>query len=54
MRDRELLERILIRQDAILDMLSSFMQVYARQNNLPIENVKEECEYINDIEGFDE
>jgi len=46
-------EGILKRQDAIIDMLSTFMKVYAKDNNHAIENVEEECEYVNDIEGFD-
>ena len=46
-------ELIIQRQNAIIDMLSSFMQVYAKDNNHAIENVREEREYINDIEGFD-
>lgn len=46
-------EQIIQRQNAIIDMLSSFMTVYAKDNNHAIENVREECEYINDIEGND-
>ena len=44
-------ELIIQRQNAIMDMLSSFMHVYAKDNNHAIENVREECEYINDVEG---
>lgn len=47
MENRELLEHILMRQNAIMDMLSNFMKVYAEQNNLAIEEVEEECEYID-------
>lgn len=46
-------EQIIQRQNAIIDMLSSFMTVYAKDNNHAIENVQEECEYINDIERND-
>ena len=46
-------EQIIQRQNAILDMLSTFMQVYAKDNNHAIEEVREECEYINDFEGLD-
>ena len=46
-------EQIIKSQDAIMDMLSSFMQVYAKDNNHAIEEVREECEYINDVEGYD-
>lgn len=46
-------EQIIQRQNAIIDMLSSFMTVYAKDNNHAIENVREECEYINDIERND-
>jgi hypothetical protein len=45
-------ESLIKRQDAIIDMLSTFMKVYAKDNNHAIEDVEEECEYINDIEGF--
>lgn len=37
-----------MKQNAIMDMLSNFMNVYANQNGLAIENVEEECEYINE------
>lgn len=37
-----------MKQNAIMDMLSNFMSVYANQNGLAIENVEEECEYINE------
>lgn len=53
MNDKELLKHILVRQDAIIDMLSSFMKVYAKQNDLAIEDIEEECEYINVNERFD-
>lgn len=46
-------EQIIQRQNAIIDMLSTFMQVYAKDNNHAIEEVREECEYINDFEGYD-
>lgn len=46
-------EQIIQRQNAIIDMLSTFMQVYAKDNNHAIEEVREECEYINDFEGND-
>ena len=52
-RYMRIFEQIIKRQDAIMDMLSSFMQVYAKDNNHAIEEVREECEYINDIEGYD-
>ena len=48
-----LFEQVLKRQDAIMDMLSSFMKVYAKDNNHAIENVEQECEYVNDIKDFD-
>ena len=46
-------EQIIQRQNAIIDMLSTFIQVYAKDNNHAIEEVREECEYINDFEGID-
>lgn len=46
-------EQIITRQNAIIDMLSSFMRVYAKDNNHALENVREECEYIDAIEGDD-
>ena len=46
-------EQIIKRQNAIMDMLSSFMHVYAKDHNHAIEDVREECEYINDIEELD-
>ena len=46
-------EQIIQRQNAIIDMLSTFMQIYAKDNNHAIEEVREECEYINDFEGND-
>ena len=46
-------ELIIQRQNAIMDMLSSFMRIYAKDNNHAIEEVREECEYINDVEGYD-
>lgn len=51
-RYMRMFELIIQRQNAIMDMLSSFMQVYAKDNNHAIEDVREECEYINDVEGF--
>lgn len=55
MEDRymRMFEQIIKRQNAIIDMLSSFMKVYAKDNNHATEEVREECEYINDIEGYD-
>lgn len=52
-RYMRMFELIIQRQNAIMDMLSSFMQVYAKDNNHAIEDVREECGYINDVEGFD-
>ena len=55
MKDEDLiriLDGIIKRQDAIVDMLSSFMRVYAKDNNHALEDVEERCEYI-DIEGLD-
>lgn len=46
-------EHIIIRQNAMLDMLDGLSRAFAKQNNLAIEQVQEECEYINAIEGFD-
>ena len=40
-------EQIIRRQNAILDMLSSFISIYAKDNNHAIENVEEGCEYID-------
>ena len=48
-----LFEQVLKRQDALMDMLSSFIKVYAKDNNHAIENVEQECEYVNDIKDFD-
>ena len=50
-RYMRMFELIIQRQNAIMDMLSSFMHVYAKDNKHAIENVREECEYINDVEG---
>ena len=44
----QLLRQIIIRQNAMLDMMSSFVTAYAKVNELPVENVKEEIE--NDVE----
>ena len=52
-RYMRLFEQVLKRQEAIMDMLSSFMKVYAKDNNHAIENVEQECEYVNDIKDFD-
>ena len=46
-RYMRIFEQIIKRQDAIMDMLSSFMQVYAKDNNHATEQVVEECEYID-------
>ena len=43
----QLLRQIIIRQNAMLDMMSSFVNTYAKVNELPIENVEEGCEYID-------
>lgn len=43
----QLLRQIIIRQNAMLDMMSSFVNAYAKVNELPIENVEEGCEYID-------
>ncbi len=45
-------EAMLRRQDAIIDMLSAFMKVYAKDNNHATEEVREECEYL-EFEGTD-
>lgn len=42
-----MLEQIIRRQNAIIDMLSSFVKVYAKDHNHATEDVKEECEYID-------
>ena len=44
----QLLMQIIRRQNAMLDMMSSFLTAYAKVNELPVENVEEEIE--NDIE----
>ena len=44
-------EHIIRRQNAIIDMLSSFMKVYAKDHNHATEDVREECEYI-EFEGL--
>lgn len=44
----QLLMQIIRRQNAILDMMSSFLTAYAKVNELPVENVEEEIE--NDVE----
>ena len=43
----QLLMQIIRRQNAMLDMMSSFVNAYAKVNELPIENVEEGCEYID-------
>ena len=40
-------EQIITRQNALIDMLSSFIEVYAKDNNHAIEDVEKECEYID-------
>ena len=40
--------QIIRRQNAMLDMMSSFLTAYAKVNELPVENVEEERE--NDVE----
>lgn len=35
-----LLEQIIVRQNAIIDMMSSFMNVYANNNNVATEDVE--------------
>jgi hypothetical protein len=42
-----MLEQIITRQNALIDMLSSFIEVYAKDNNHAIEGIEEECEYID-------
>ena len=44
----QLLMQIICRQNAMLDMMSSFLTAYAKVNELPVENVEEEIE--NDVE----
>ncbi|MBP3906217.1 MAG: hypothetical protein J6D12_03775 [Peptostreptococcaceae bacterium] len=44
----QLLMQIIRRQNAMLDMMSSFLTAYAKVNELPVENVEEEIE--NDVE----
>ena len=44
----QLLMQIIRRQNALLDMMSSFLTAYAKVNELPVENVEEEIE--NDVE----
>ena len=46
----QLLIHIIRRQNAMIDIMSDFMKAYAKVNELPIENVDEEEEYINDVE----
>ena len=46
----QLLVQIIRRQNAMLDMMSSFLTAYAKVNELPVENVEEEIE--NDVEWF--
>ena len=46
-RYMRLFEQIIKRQDAMMEMLRSLMQVYAKDNNHAIEQVVEECEYID-------
>ena len=46
----QLLMQIIRRQNAMLDMMSSFLTAYAKVNELPVENVEEEIE--NDVEWF--
>ena len=51
-RYMRMFEQIIMRQNAIIDMLSSFMHIYAKDNNHAIEDVREECEYI-DVKDID-
>ena len=44
----QLLMQIIRRQNAMLDMMSSFLTAYAKVNELPVENVEEEIK--NDVE----
>ena len=44
----QLLMQIIRRQNAMLDVMSSFLTAYAKVNELPVENVEEEIE--NDVE----
>lgn len=46
-RYMRMFEQIVKRQNAIIDMLSSFIQTYAKDNNHAIEEVEERCEYID-------
>ena len=50
-RYMRMFELIIHRQNAIMERLSSTMQECAKDNNHAIENVREECEYINDVGG---
>ena len=46
-RYMRMFELIIKRQNAIIDMLSSFMEIYAKDNNHASELIEEECEYID-------
>ena len=46
-RYMRMFELIIKRQNAIIDMLSSFMEIYAKDNNHATELIEEECEYID-------
>lgn len=41
------LDAIIVRQNAMLDMMSSFINAYSKVNELPTEKVKEEVDYID-------
>jgi hypothetical protein len=40
------LDYVIRQNNAILDMLESLTKAYAKVNNLALEHVEEECEYI--------
>lgn len=46
------LDYIIVQNKALIDMLNSLINAYAKANNLAIEENEEECEYI-DVERFD-
>lgn len=46
-RYMRMFEQIIVRQNAIIDMLSSFIKVYAKDNNHAVEGVEKECEYVD-------
>lgn len=46
------LDYIIMQNKVLIDMLSSLITAYAKDNNIAIESCEEECEYI-DIERLD-